>query len=206
MLYGVAVLGEFGRYWMGVVSILAVISTANTVVNSISYLLSGMSRINLVPEIFGRKNKKGAPYIGIITIGTAMTVLVVLSLAASDLLNFFLKVASVFWIIVYLVLHVDVIILRFRMPKVPRTFKVPLGIVIPIIGIIGDVYMIYGIDSDPEVWKNVFVCGAYGILAFLGEKSDEKAAVRACPDKRRHGNGKRKVLQISQTIIKMRGF
>lgn len=40
MLYGVAVLGEFGRYWMGVVSILAVISTANTVVNSISYLLS----------------------------------------------------------------------------------------------------------------------------------------------------------------------
>ncbi len=165
MLYGVAVLGEFGRYWMGVVSILAVISTANTVVNSISYLLSGMSRINLVPEIFGRKNKKGAPYIGIITIGTAMTVLVVLSLVASDLLNFFLKVASVFWIIVYLVLHVDVIILRFRMPKVPRTFKVPLGIVIPILGIIGDIYMIYGIDSDPEVRKNVFIaCGVMFVV------------------------------------------
>lgn len=62
-------------------------------------------------------------------------------------------------------LHVDVIILRFRMPKVPRTFKVPLGIVIPIIGIIGDVYMIYGIDSDPEVRKNVFIaCGVMFVV------------------------------------------
>lgn len=157
MLYGIAVLGEFGRYWMGIVSILAVISTANTVVNSLGYLLSGMSRINLVPAFFGKKNKKGAPYVGIITIGVAMTVLVVLSLIASDLLNFFLKVASVFWIIVYLFLHIDVIILRFRMPKVPRTFKVPLGLVIPIIGIIGDAYMIYCIDTDPGVRNSVLL-------------------------------------------------
>lgn len=164
MLYGIALLGNVGRYWMGIVSILAVISTANTVINSLGYLLSGMARINLVPSFFGKKNKKGAPYVGIITIGCAMTVLVILSLVASDLLNFFLKVASVFWIVVYLFLHLDVILLRFRMPKVPRTFKVPFGIILPVIGIIGDVYMIFSIDSDPAVRNNVFLAC---LIAFI---------------------------------------
>lgn len=157
MLYGIALLGEFGRIWMGVVSILAVISTANTVINSLGYLLSGMGRINLVPEVFSKKNKMGAPYVSIITIGVSMTILVVLSLVASDLLNFFLKVASVFWIIVYLFLHLDVIFLRFRMPKVPRNFKVPLGILIPVIGVAGDAYMIWGIDNDPAIRAKVYV-------------------------------------------------
>lgn len=156
MLYGIAILGEYGRYWMGIVSILAVISTANTVINSLGYLLSGMARINMVPAFFSKKNKRGAPYIGILTIGIAMTVLVIASLVAEDLLNFFLKVASVFWIVVYLVLHIDVIILRFRMPKVPRNFKVPGGLLIPVLGIIGDVIMIYGIDNNMSVRLKVY--------------------------------------------------
>lgn len=157
MLYGIAILGEFGRYWMGIVSILAVISTANTVVNSLGYLMSGMARINMLPEVFSKKNKNGAPFVGIICVGVAMTVLVIMSLVASDLLNFFLKVASVFWIIVYLFLHIDVIVLRFKMPKIPRNFKVPGGIIIPVIGIIGDILMIYGIDNDWIVKRNVYI-------------------------------------------------
>lgn len=160
MLYGIALLGEFGRYWMGIVSILAVISTANTVINSLGYLMSGMARINLVPEVFAKRNKNGAPYVGIITIGVAMTILVVLSLVASELLNFFLKVASVFWIIVYLFLHIDVIILRFKMPKVPRNFKVPGGIIVPILGILGDILMIYGIDNDWSMKLKVYLACA----------------------------------------------
>ncbi len=157
MLYGIAILGKFGRYWMGIVSILAVISTANTVVNSLGYLMSGMGRINMLPETFSKKNKNGAPFVSIICVGVSMTVLVVLSLVASDLLNFFLKVASVFWIIVYLFLHLDVIALRFKMPKVPRNFKVPGGLIIPVVGIIGDILMIYGIDNDWTVKRNVYI-------------------------------------------------
>jgi len=175
MLYGIALLGEFGRIWMGIVSILAVISTANTVINSLGYLLSGMGRINLVPEVFSKKNKRGAPYVSIITIGVAMTILVVLSLVASDLLNFFLKVASVFWIIVYLFLHLDVIFLRFRMPKVPRNFKVPFGIVIPVLGVIGDLLMIWGIDNNPVMRGKVYIACfvtfvILGIYSFLWVK------------------------------------
>lgn len=157
MLYGIAILGEVGRYWMGIVSVFAVISTTNTVINSLGYLMAGMSKIDLLPGFFGKKNSKGAPYISIITIGVAMTALVVVSLIAYDMLDFFLNVACVFWIIVYLCLHLDVIILRFKMPKVPRNFKVPGGIVLPVIGAIGDIYMIYGISNDVSMRNRVFI-------------------------------------------------
>ena len=116
-----------------------------------------VSRGQLKTDGFSKKNKNGAPFVSIICVGVSMTVLVVLSLVASDLLNFFLKVASVFWIIVYLFLHLDVIALRFKMPKVPRNFKVPGGLIIPVVGIIGDILMIYGIDNDWTVKRNVYI-------------------------------------------------
>ncbi|MEE1229276.1 MAG: APC family permease [Lachnospiraceae bacterium] len=157
MLYGIALLGNVGRYWMGIVSILAVISTVNTVISSIGYLMAGMARIRLLPPVFMKKNKHGAPQISILTIGIAMTVLVISSLMIYDLLNFFLKVACIFWIIVYLFLHIDVIKLRFRMPNVPRAFKAPFGLLIPILGIAGDVLMLYGIDNNPAMRLKVYL-------------------------------------------------
>ena len=165
MLYGIALLGNFGRYWMGIVSILAVISTANTVVNSLGYLTAGMARLNLLPDVFRRKNRHQAPYVSIIVIGLAMTSLVIASLVAEDLLNFFLKVACIFWIVVYLFLHVDVILLRKRMPKVPRTFRSPGGLLIPVLGIVGDVLMIWGIDNSAAMRMKVYiVCGIVFVI------------------------------------------
>lgn len=41
--------GDAGRYWMGIVSVLAVISTVNTVLASLGYILSGMAKIRLLP-------------------------------------------------------------------------------------------------------------------------------------------------------------
>ena len=164
MVYGIAILGELGRYWMGIVSILAVISTANTVVNSLGYLMSGMAKINMLPEVFSRKNKRGAPYVSIICVGVSMTVLVIMSLVAAELLDFFLKVACIFWITVYMFLHVDVIALRIKSPRIPRHFKIPGGLIIPIIGILGDILMIIGIDNDPIVRKNVYIVCAITFL------------------------------------------
>lgn len=149
ILYGIAILGDAGRYWMGIVSILAVVSTVNTVLASLSYILSGMSKIRLLPSVFMRKNKQGAPYAGILLIGTLMLLINVTGLSASSAIDFFMLVASALWIVVYLFLHISVLSLRVRLPKVPRTFKMPLGGLIPVIGILGDLVMLYGIDETP---------------------------------------------------------
>ena len=49
----------------------------------------------------------------------------------------------------YVLAHMDVLILRRRLPKAPRSFKVPFGPVLPIVGIAGIIYMILNISTDP---------------------------------------------------------
>ena len=56
----------------------------------------------------------------------------------------------------YIMAHIDLLIFRHRLPKAPRTFRVPFGPVLPIIGICGTVYMILHISTDPvernQIW------------------------------------------------------
>ena len=66
ILYGRMLLGPLGRYWMLIVTLLAAISSVNTIMNSLSYILMGMSKIELLPVFFQKTNKKGAPYVGIV--------------------------------------------------------------------------------------------------------------------------------------------
>ena len=49
--------------------------------------------------------------------------------------------ASVILMIAYILVQIDVLILRKRLPKAPRNFKVPGGPVIPVIGMIGAGWM-----------------------------------------------------------------
>ena len=46
-------------------------------------------------------------------------------------------------------LLLDVLILRRRLPKAPRAFKIPFGPLFPLIGMSGTIYMILNISSDP---------------------------------------------------------
>ena len=55
---------------MIVVSVFAVISTVNSAISFLSYMCAGMAKISLMPEIFLKKNKRGAYYVGILLIGT----------------------------------------------------------------------------------------------------------------------------------------
>ena len=53
------------------------------------------------------------------------------------------------------------------MAKAPRTFKVPFGPVIPVLGIIGNVFMIVNIDGDPATRLLIYeIC--LGIFLVLG--------------------------------------
>lgn len=157
VLYGSSLLGYAGSIWMILVSVFAVISTVNSAISFFSYMCAGMAKINLLPPIFLKRNKRGAYYVGILLIGTIMIIINATGLSTSDSLSFFILVAIVFWIISYIVANINVLIFRKRLPKSPRTFKVPLGPVIPIIGIIGNIFMIINIDGDPTVKMQIFL-------------------------------------------------
>ena len=157
ILYGSSLLGRVGSYWMILVSIFAVISTVNSSISFLSYMCAGMAKINLLPEIFLKKNKRGAYYVGILLIGSIMIIVNATGLSTSDSLSFMILVAIVFWMVSYVISDINVLMFRKKLPKAPRTFKVPGGPIIPIIGIIGNIFMIWNISSDPAERNMIFI-------------------------------------------------
>ena len=77
-----------------------------------------------------------------------------------------------FWMISFVIAHINVLVLRKRMPDAPRSFRLPLGPTIPILGILGMLWMIYNIDPDPDfrmvIWRTVIIAlviyVAYGFI------------------------------------------
>ncbi len=156
ILYGTMLCGKVGTVWMTIVSLLAVISTVNTAMFSISQICCGMAKINLLPAVFLKKNKRGTPYVGLLLVSAAMIIINATGLSTSDQLTFLILTGCTFWIFSYIILHLDVMVMRKRMPKAPRTFKLPLGPVIPIIGVIGNAFMIWNIDPTMEVKVKIY--------------------------------------------------
>ena len=157
IFYGNALLGNFGSYWMILVSALAVVSTINSAMSSFSFMCAGMAKINLLPEFFLKKNKRGAFYIGIWIIGAIEMIINAIGLSTSDSLIFMINVAIVFWMVSYVISNINVVIFRVRLPKAPRTFKVPFGPVFPIIAALGTAFMIWNISDDPAARKLIFI-------------------------------------------------
>jgi len=157
VLYGTLLLGKAGTVWMAVVSILAVCSSINSVIASLAYVCDGMAKIGLLPGIFMKKNRFGAPYIGLLLVGGTMIVINSTGLSTSDKLTFLILSGCCFWMVTYIIAHLNVLVLRKRMPNVPRTFKVPGGFLIPVTGIAGITWMIYNIASDPVMRTQIYV-------------------------------------------------
>lgn len=166
MLYGEALFGRAGQIWMCCVSGLAVVSTQNSTVQGLSSIFAGMSHTNLMPQFFGKTNKKNVPYIGCWFITITILICAYISQNSSDRISFLILVGSVFWMASYAVANIDLLIFRHRLPKAPRNFKVPLGPTLPIIGIAGIIFMIVNISTDP-VERNKILAVSGIILAIL---------------------------------------
>ncbi len=148
ILYGSLLMGKVGTVWMTIVSLLAVVSTLNTAMFGISQLCAGMAKIGLLPTFFLRKTKAGTPYIGLVLVAVVISIINATGLSSSNSLVFLINTGCTFWIFCYIMVHLDVILLRKKLPKAPRTFKLPFGIVIPVVGVIGNAFMIWNIDPD----------------------------------------------------------
>lgn len=182
LLYGFNLLGKGGKLWMTLVAALAVVSTQNSTVNGLASICQGMAKLNMMPQIFGKTNKKNVPWFGVVFVSVFIFLFAALSDSSSDAISFLILVGSVFWMISYILAHIDVLILRKRLPKAPRSFKVPFGPVLPMIGIVGTVYMILNISTDPAERNAIWLLTAVtflilGIYAFFWIKFKMKMPV-----------------------------
>lgn len=148
MLYGSNLLGMPGKIWMAFVAALAVISSQNSSVQALSAIAQGMTKMNMMPQCFGKTNRYKVPHVGVWFVTIAILVCGYISQDSSERISFLIQVGSVFWMLSYIVAHIDLLVFRKRLPHAPRNFKVPGGPVLPLIGISGIVYMICNISTD----------------------------------------------------------
>jgi amino acid transporter len=152
-----AMLGETGLVIMGIVSIVAAITTCDTYLAAVPRMLYGLSKEGLLPKAFSYLHPKTrTPWVGIFTvIGLTLIVLIFafINNANIDFVTTMISVACGTWLMSYIITQVDVLVLRKKYPNAHRPFKTPLYPLPQIIGLIACVYMIYTLYVDMTVVK-----------------------------------------------------
>ena len=101
-------------------------------------ILFAMSRDGMIPPIFHRVNPRT-----LTPIPNTIIVAVVISLLAGLIpINFLAEMTSIGTLVAFITVAIGVIVLRQRNPELPRSFKVPLYPVLPILAILGSLWII----------------------------------------------------------------
>ena len=186
MLFAQRCMGQAGVYWMGIVTLLAGISTVNTVLGGIPNILSGMAENDLFPKAFQQKNKYGVPAAGIGLLSGGITALIVTGFTQSSGLTNIILAASCFWLTSYIMVNITVL-LRRRYPDAEGRNKKLVLLGIPqVICIIGDIYMIFNIaegDARILIYK-IFATLLLALIAFsvIWVKGIKKMGTVECPE------------------------
>lgn len=68
--------------------------------------------MNMLPSVFQKTNRRGAPVIGILIYGMVILIIEATGLANASSLSFMILVASVFWMVSYIISHINLLVLR----------------------------------------------------------------------------------------------
>jgi amino acid transporter len=151
-----AILGRTGQIWIGIVTVLATVSTINTLIMAISRMLYSMAREGQLPSVFGLLNRWGSPWVATIFMTAIFCIFIIAGIANAESITALILAGAFCWFVTYIIAHLNVIILRYKHPDVKRTFKSPLGITFQVIGILGMIYMMINIFPDLEVKSQIY--------------------------------------------------
>jgi amino acid transporter len=162
MLFAEKLLGRTGLLWMGFVSLMASVSTTNTLLCSVPNIVSGMAQHDMFPKFLALKNRYGAPVASMGLMLILVLILVSTGFALHTGLVNVLLAASCFWLTSYILVSLAVLVLRARYPRHPgRNSKLTLFCLPQIACIIGNIYMIWHISDDPDdrmlIYKIFFI-------------------------------------------------
>ncbi|MCK1788756.1 APC family permease [Pseudomonas violetae] len=170
-LFATAVFGETGQLLLVTAAITATCSTLNTSLAAIPRMLSGMAQNGQAFPCFKRLSKStGAPWVAVLFVA-AITGLPIL-LMGVDSINLLLIAAALAWLLAYIIVHVDVIVLRMRYPNLARPFRTPFYPLPQLFGIVGMFYAMWHASPSPELTVQIFtsagvVLGIISLIAVL---------------------------------------
>lgn len=160
------VMGEFGKYWLGVGLLLAGAATINTLMAAVPRILYGMVLDGALPKAFAYLHPRfKTPVVGI---AVAVLIPCVHAFAIQGDLERIIPMvlaAVCAWGVAYLLVTLSVVLLRIRRPDLPRAYKSPLFPLPQIVSSIGIVLAIIYIAPPGMPRSAVYI--PFGIMIGL---------------------------------------
>ena len=157
MFVAIGIFGDLGRWWMGILSVAATLSTLNAVAAGVPRIIYGMSQTKQLPRVLGwLLPSTRAPAIGIILVSIPP---IVLNVTDQPLEGGFIELilAGVLgWGLAYILIHVTQIVLRVKEPNAVRPYRSPLFPIPQLVGIALLVVAAINIFPDPAVESNIY--------------------------------------------------
>ena len=152
--YSNAVFGQSGLLIATIMGIAATCSTINTVLASVPRMLSGMADNKQAFPQLNIKNRFQTPWVAIMMI--AVLTSIPFLLLGIDSLIMLVIAATTSWLLAYIVAHINVMVLRKRMPNHNRPYRSPFFPIPQILGIVAMVYVAINNSPSPEMTQSVF--------------------------------------------------
>jgi amino acid transporter len=187
---GIAIFGDAGKWWMGIIVILASIGTLNAVVAGVPRILYGMALTRQLPSPFAWLiPATRAPWVGILIIAAIPAGMNLAGQAEGAGFIQLILAGVLGWATAYVLIHVSVITLRAREPNANRPYRAPM---VPIPQIIGAgllglaAYKIAppGIESSSIYWRwfiFLLVAAAFSLVYNLYTYKSLNAIMKPVP-------------------------
>ncbi|MEV0175633.1 amino acid permease [Streptomyces sp. NPDC050803] len=143
-------------------AVVAIASVVLAVMYGQTRILLSMSRDGLIPPVF----EKVSPRTSTPVAGTLIVAIVFALPAAFASLDSVVNLCTIGTLAVMAVVNIAVIALRRREPALPRTFRVPLYPVVPLLGVGFCLYLMY--ETGWTTWLQFAVFLAVGLALYAG--------------------------------------
>lgn len=141
--------GRAGLIAIALATVFAGASSLDASLAAVSRMLYGLAREGMIPSIFGYVHPRfRTPWIAIFAV-FCLQVIPLLTFARSNIVLTLILIATVTWLVSYIIVQVDVMVLRRKYPDIRRGFRTPFYPLPQIIGIAACLWMIIGIHPDP---------------------------------------------------------
>lgn len=203
VLFAQKVLGQAGVIWILLMSLAASITTFNAGLLSVSRFFYATAREHALPPVFSKISMKYmTPWVSVISVFVVGYV-VSLGILFTGKYLILVNMAAATECLIYVFSAAALIVLRKKMADAPRSFKVPFGLVIPVLTmIIFSVLAVMVIATDlvMTVWMaaGLVIIGLYvvAVVPRIKEKYKAKQSSR----KRRNRPVKNEVKTVTEVI------
>lgn len=174
-------LGPIGGMVIIAGAIFSMVSASNASIMAGSRVVLAMSQLGHFPEAFGSISKRTkTPIVATMLVGGSILVFA-LALPLEDLAHF----ADTVLLLVLILVNAALIVHRRKFPDIERPFKVPLVPVLPLLGILANLYLLSQIlhHTGPVILAiAALVLGVLAFFAWKGSQAEEEA-ISGAPSK-----------------------